>query len=123
MSPHRRQVVTSPQTRLAHARRRHRTSWRPPALDPADARRALAVYKAQRVRAVSAVAALLLLIVGLPLLLRAYPELDDVRIFDVPVSWLALVLLPYPAMAGISWWQLRRAERVEDADDGAAEPG
>lgn len=115
MSPHRRQVVTSPQTRLAHARRRHRTSWRPPALDPADARRALAVYKAQRVRAASAVAALIALMVGLPLLLRATPGLDDVRLLGIPVSWLAL-LLPYPAMAALSWWQLRRAERVEDSE-------
>ncbi len=113
MSPHRRQVVTSPQTRLAHARRRHRTSWRPPALDPADARRALALYKAQRVRAATAVAALIVLIIGLPVVLRLNPALDDVRLLGIPVSWLAL-LLPYPAMAAISWWQLRRAERVED---------
>lgn len=115
MSPHRRQVVTSPQTRLAHARRRHRTSWRPPALDPADARRALAVYKAQRVRAASAVASLIVLMVGLPLVLRLNPGLDEVRLLGIPVSWLAL-LLPYPAMVALSWWQLRRAERVEDSE-------
>ena len=115
MSPHRRQVVTSPQTRLAHARRRHRAAWRPPALDPAEARRALGVYKAQRLRAISALAALLILIVGLPLILRAYPALDTIRIFTVPLSWFAL-LIPYPVMVALSWWQLRRAERVEDTE-------
>ncbi|MGX7829857.1 hypothetical protein ACTG9Q_32750 [Actinokineospora sp. 24-640] len=120
MSPQRRQVVTSPQTRLAHARRRHRTAWRPPALDPAEVRRAVEVYRAQRVLAVGAIAALLLLMIGLPLVLRAHPELDEVRVLDIPVSWLALVLVPYPAMVALSWWQLRRAERAEDT---AAPPG
>lgn len=114
MSPHRRQVVTSPQTRLAHARRRHRTAWRPPALDPAEVRNALAVYRLQRTRAAVALGALFALLFGLPLLLHAFPSLDEVRLVGVPVSWLALVAIPYPAMVLLAWWQLRRAERAED---------
>jgi len=25
-------------------------------------------------------------------------------------------VLPWPVLAGLAWWQLRRAERVEDED-------
>jgi hypothetical protein len=42
------------------------------------------------------------------------PVLDDLRLFEVPVSWLALVVLPFPAMVLLARWHLRRAERVED---------
>jgi cytochrome oxidase assembly protein ShyY1 len=30
------------------------------------------------------------------------------------VSWLLIAVLPYPVLAGLSWWQLRRAEKTED---------
>jgi cytochrome oxidase assembly protein ShyY1 len=30
------------------------------------------------------------------------------------VSWLMIAVLPYPAMALLARWQLRRAERLED---------
>lgn len=41
------------------------------------------------------------------------PVLDDVRVVGVPVSWLAVAVLPYPALTALAWWQLRRAERLE----------
>jgi len=33
------------------------------------------------------------------------------------VSWLAVAVLPYPALALLAWRQLRRAERLERADE------
>ncbi|MGQ0842396.1 hypothetical protein [Actinokineospora sp.] len=117
MSPHRRVVVTSPQTRLAHSRRRHRAAWRPPAMDPGEVRRAVVVYRAQRRRAVAALVALFALLFGLPVLLHAFPSLDDTRLGGIPVSWLVLVAVPYPAMVLIARWQLRRAESAEEAGD------
>ena len=54
-------------------------------------------------------------LVGLPLLLDLVPALDDVRLLDVPVSWLAVAVLPWPVLAGLAWWQLRRAEDAEIA--------
>jgi hypothetical protein len=56
-------------------------------------------------------------LVGLPLLLQLIPALDDVRLFDVPVSWLAVAVLPWPVLTALAWWQLRRAERAEAEDD------
>ncbi len=111
MTPHRRIAVTSPQTRLA--KRRHHAPWRPPTLDPAEVRQAMAVYRAQRTRAALALAALFTLLLVLPLVLHLAPALDDLRFLGVPVSWLALVAVPFPAMVAIARWHLRRAEEAE----------
>ncbi|RLK53865.1 hypothetical protein [Actinokineospora cianjurensis] len=116
MTPHRRIAVTSPQTRLAHARRRHRTAWRPPTLDPAETRQAQRVYRAQRAPALTALAALATLLFGLPVLLDLTPTWDDVRLLGIPLSWIAIVAIPFPAMVAISRWQLRRAERAEEPE-------
>ena len=62
-------------------------------------------------------------LVGLPLLLELVPGPDGVRLFDVPVSWLAVAVLPWPVLAGLAWWQLRRAERVEDPDPEGTDRG
>ncbi|SDE00800.1 hypothetical protein [Actinokineospora iranica] len=116
MTPHRRVAVTSPQTRLAHSRRRHRSAWRPPTLDPGEARHALTVYRAQRLRAAVALAALFTLLFGLPLLLHTLPTLDTIRVAGIPVSWLALVAIPFPAMVALAHWHLHHAERLETTE-------
>ena len=45
------------------------------------------------------------------------------RLSGVPLSWLAVAVLPWPVLAGLAWWQLRRAERAEtgSGDDGEAD--
>ena len=112
----RRVAVTSPQTRVALGGRRG-----PPARAPRLTHDELA--RAERVRAVQlrrAVTALLAggaFLVGLPLLLQLVPALDDVRLFGVPVSWLAVAVLPWPVLTALAWWQLRRAERAEAEED------
>lgn len=122
----RRVAVMSPQTRLALAQRRHHghhgrhdRPWRRPQLDPAAAERAVIFHRQQLARAITALAILLALLFGLPLLLATWPELDEVRIAGIPLSWLMLAVLPYPAMAALARWQLRRAEAVERSADRA----
>jgi hypothetical protein len=112
--PHRRVAVTSPQTRLAHARRRSRGRWRVPALDPADVERAQRLFRVQRRRAMVAVAWLFALVLLLPLVFALWPQLDSLRLWGIPVSWLAVVVIPFPAMVFLAVWQLRRAEKPED---------
>src|ERR1043165_1879893 len=107
----RRVAVTSPQTRLAHARKRSRGRWRVPVLDPADAERAHRLFRVQRRRAMVAVAWLFALVLLLPLVFAVWPELDHLRLFGIPVSWLAVVLIPFPTMVFLAIWQLRRGER------------
>lgn len=114
MPGHKRVAVMSPQTRLAHSRRRARGRWRVPNLDAAGEARAIELHRRQLRLAVAPLALLFAGMLGLPLVFAAFPVLDDIRLFGIPVSWLALAVLPYPALAVLAHWQLRRAERTED---------
>jgi hypothetical protein len=105
-------AVTSPQTRVALAGR-HGPPVRVPRLTAAELERAEGIRRLQLRRAVTALLAGAAFLVGLPLLLDLAPGLDDVRLFGVPVSWLAVAVLPWPVLAGLAWWQLRRAEDAE----------
>ncbi len=114
MAQSKRVAVTSPQTRVAHARRLVRHRWRAPVLGPAEAERATALFHAQRKIAVTTLVLLGTLLIGVPLVLALTPVLGHVRVLGIPVSWVALVAVPYPAMVLLAWWQLRGAERAED---------
>jgi hypothetical protein len=116
MPGHKRVAVMSPQTRLAHSRRRSRGRWRVPKLDAAGEARAASLYRRQLRLAIAPLALLSAGMLGLPLVFAAFPGLDNVRVFGIPVSWLALAVLPYPALALLAGWQLRRAERAEDTE-------
>ncbi|MFI7674822.1 hypothetical protein [Actinophytocola sp. NPDC049390] len=104
----------SPQTRLAHSRRRARGRWRVPKLDGPDAERAVELHRRQLRLALAPLAFLFAGVAGLPLLFAVFPALDDIRVLGIPVSWLALAFLPYPALTLLAGWQLRRAEKAED---------
>ena len=114
MSKVRRVAVTSPQTRLAHSRRRAPGRWRVSRLTAGDTQRATSLYRAQRRLGVPALVLMFALLLGLPGVFALFPGLDSVRLLGIPLSWLMLAVLPYPAMALLARWQLRRAERLED---------
>ncbi|MEB3370789.1 DUF485 domain-containing protein [Saccharopolyspora mangrovi] len=107
-------AVTSPQTRVAHARRMLRRRWRAPRLEPGEALRARQLHRVQRRIGAVTLLVLFALVFGLPLVFAAAPGLDELRVLGVPVSWALLVLLPFPAMVVLARWQLRRAERAEE---------
>jgi hypothetical protein len=113
MSRVRRVAVTSPQTRLARARRRTHRRWRASRLDQAELDRALALYRAQRLPGLVSLALMALLLLGLPVVFAVWPGLDSVRLAGIPLSWLMLGALPFPLMVWLAAWQLRRAERIE----------
>jgi hypothetical protein len=50
---------------------------------------------------------------GLPLLFATAPETREWELLGVPMPWLALGLLAYPALIGAGWWYVRQAERTE----------
>jgi O-antigen/teichoic acid export membrane protein len=95
------------------ARRRTGARGGVPYLAPAEAERARRVHREQLRLALVTVALLAALIIGLMVLLRVFPGLDEVRVAGVPVSWLAVAVLPYPLLNLLARWQLRGAERVE----------
>ena len=93
MERSRRVAVTSPQTRLAHARGRARGRWRVARLDAGDAERAEVHYRRQRTQAGLALLGVALVVPGLPLLLWARPDLDAVALFGIPVSWFTRMIV------------------------------
>lgn len=109
MNPPRRVVVTSPQTQLALSGRRAGTPSPTPRLTQADAARASLIRRVQLRRAAAALAAAAALLVGVPIVIEVFPGLVGLRFAGVPLPWLAVAVLPYPVMAGLGWWQLRRA--------------
>ncbi|HVL83559.1 MAG TPA: hypothetical protein VM367_04585 [Pseudonocardia sp.] len=113
MTRQRRVAVTSPQTRMALARRPG-APGRLPHLAPDDADRAWRTYREQRRQAAVAVAVVVLLLFGLPVVLAVLPQLGESRVAGIRVAWLAVGVLPYPVLAALAFWQLRRAERAED---------
>ena len=114
MPANKRVAVMSPQTRHAHSHRRLRGRFRVPKLDAADAGRALELYRAQRRRAVAPLVLMFAGMFGLPLVLALLPQLDSLRFSGIPLSWIAIVVLPYPGLVLLARWQLHRAERIED---------
>lgn len=113
MSGPKRVAVMSPQTRLAHSRRRLRRRWRAPRLEPAEADRARRLYRLQLRIGVVTLTLLFLLLFGLPVVFAMFPELDRLRLAEIPVSWLMIVLVPFPVMVLLARRQLVRAERAE----------
>jgi hypothetical protein len=118
----RRVAVTSPQTRLALAGQRTGTPAAPPPLAAATVEQARQVRRRQLGQALRVLGLLALLLLGLPLLLAAAPGLDAVRLAGIPLSWLAVAVLPYPLLALLAGWQLRRAERAEQVDQAERPP-
>jgi hypothetical protein len=110
-----RTAVASPQTRLAMARRSAVRAGSPH-LGRADLERARRIRRVQLRAALGALVLLTAVVVGLPLLLAGLPELDDVRVAGIRISWLAVAVLPYAALVAIAVVQLRRAERIERGD-------
>ncbi|MEO3754834.1 hypothetical protein [Streptomyces sp. B6B3] len=127
MSQPRRVRITSPQTRIALARR-HRPAQhlRPPPLpgawsgngdgsadDEATTAAARALFARQRRLALRTLSVLGLLLFGLSGLLGVLPALDDVTVLDIPASWLLLMTASYPLLLLIAVLHVRAAERIE----------
>lgn len=73
------------------------------------------LIRAQLRLAVSVLGVLALTVGALPLAFRHLPDLFDVNLFGVPLSWVFLGFLVYPWLALLAWWYVRSAERNERA--------
>jgi hypothetical protein len=116
-APPRRVVVVSPQTQLALARR-GRGARKVVQRHDVDIAAARAAYTRQRRLALISMAALATVVIGLPVLLAFLPGLGRLRLGDIPVSWLMMGALPFPALLAVAWAHLRAAERAEWPDGG-----
>ena len=50
---------------------------------------------------------------GLPLVLTLQPQLATVHLLGLPLPWLLLGVLVYPALVVAAWFYVRQAERNE----------
>ena len=111
--PPRRVVVTSPRT-SAVRRPPGRSALR--ALDEQDLVGELLVrslVRAQLMLALRLLTVLAVLLGGLPLLFAVVPATRDVQLLGLPLPWLALGVLVYPALVLGGAVHLRLAERHE----------
>ena len=120
MSPTRRVKVTSPQTRVALARRSRVVRGALPLPGPADPARARQVFVAQRRLAVRTVALLGLVLFGTSGVIAVAPALDRVFMVGVPVSWLLWTPATSPVRLVLAVGHVRAAERI---DAGPGGPG
>lgn len=124
MSAPRRVRVTSPQTRIALARK-HRPAQHllplplPGSDDEADLTAARAVFARQRRLALRTMGLLGLLVFGLSGLLSVLPVLGRITLLGIPYSWLLLMAASYPLLLVIALWHVWRAECVEGPERGA----
>ncbi|WP_017603323.1 hypothetical protein [Nocardiopsis alkaliphila] len=112
MSP-RREKLTSPQTRIALARGNRPVQHLQPVPGPVDTEAARALFRAQRRTAVRTVVVLSVLLFGLSGSFALFPELGEIRLAQVPVSWLLLTVAVYPLLFGLALWHVRSTERLE----------
>lgn len=98
------------------------TVSRPPARSPSleivEQTRLGEVYMRSLIRsqlrlAGTALAVMVLVLAALPLLFAWQPALSAVRVVGVPLPWLLIGVLVYPALTGGAAWLARAADRAE----------
>src|SRR3712207_729793 len=68
----------------------------------------------QRRLAVSVAAAFLVILFGLPLMNLLFPELVQMRVLGLPMSWLALAVLVYPIVWALAVYYVVTSRKYED---------
>ena len=109
MNRGRRVAVTAPAGGTPPRRRRAAG----PVVAPETLAAARRIRRAQLRRSAVVLAAGVLLLVGVPVLIRVAPWLTEAHLFGIPGGWLVVAVLPYPVMAAMAWVHLVAAERAE----------
>ncbi len=71
------------------------------------------LLRAQLRLAITVILVMLLTLATLPLLFAERGDLTDIRVFGLPLTWLVIGVLPYPALVAAGWWLDRAAGRAE----------
>jgi hypothetical protein len=109
-----------PRVRVTHPRTDavRRAPLRPPAREIDEQTRLgdlymLSLIRSQRRLAITVCIGIALLLVGTALLGAYAHSFVAFRVLGVPLPWLVLGLLVYPALIGLGWYTVRSAERTE----------
>lgn len=71
------------------------------------------LLKSQLRLALLVIAALAVLLGGLPALFVLAPDIRELQVLGLPLPWLLLGGLVYPVLVGLGWFYVRQAERTE----------
>jgi hypothetical protein len=72
-----------------------------------------ALVRAQLLLGLSTVALVVVPLVAMPLLFGFVPRVRELQAGPMPLWWLLLGILVYPAILGVGWWYVRQADRNE----------
>jgi membrane protein implicated in regulation of membrane protease activity len=72
-----------------------------------------ALMRTQLRLGLATVALVVVPLAALPLLFGLVPGVAALRLGPLPLWWLLLGFLAYPAMLAVGWWYVRQAERNE----------
>jgi hypothetical protein len=73
------------------------------------------LIRSQRRLAAVVCAGIALLLVGTALVGAFSSRFSELRVFGVPLPWVALGVLVYPALIALAWYAVRQADRNERA--------
>ena len=73
-----------------------------------------ALMRTQLLLGLSTVALVVVPLAALPLLFGLAPGVAGLQVGPLPLWWLLLGFLVYPAILGVGWWHVRAAERNEE---------
>lgn len=73
-----------------------------------------ALMRTQLLLGLSTVALVVVPLAALPLLFGLAPGVSGLQVGPLPLWWLLLGFLVYPAILGVGWWHVRAAERNEE---------
>ena len=108
-----------PRVRVTGPPRRRADVVRPVGTREIDAETALgevfmrSLLREQLFLALRVLAALALTLGMLPLLFHLFPSLGDLRVGQMPLSWLLLGVLAYPWLVVLGWFYIRQSEANE----------
>lgn len=71
------------------------------------------LIRAQLRLGVATIAAVVVPLAAMPLLFGMWPTIRGLTVGPVPLWWVVLGVGVYPAILGVSWWYVSRAERNE----------
>mgnify|MGYP003600258227 FL=1 len=71
------------------------------------------LIRTQLLLGLATVAMVVVPLVAMPLVFGAFPSVRALRIGPMPLWWVLLGVVVYPAMLGVGWWYVRAADRNE----------
>jgi hypothetical protein len=72
------------------------------------------LIRAQLKLGLAAAALVVVPLAAMPMLFALFPAIRALDVGPIPLWWLVLGLLVYPAILGVGWWYVRTAERAEE---------